>query len=101
MKEDAKDIIFTDDLVIENGDFKVSLSDGQHIEHILKADRGQWRQWPLLGFGLQKYLKGSPNRQELAQLVKLHLRADNFNVRLVKISPGDEMTLDVDAKRIK
>jgi hypothetical protein len=101
MKEDAKDFIFTDDLVIRNGDFLVEASDGQHIEHILKADRGQFRQWPLVGVGLQRSKNASLRPQELKQEVKLQLRADNFKVKAVKVKPGDNLAIEVDAKRVR
>lgn len=101
MKENAKDIIFDGDLVIENGDFLVAESDGQHIEHILRADRGQFRQSPLVGVGLQKQDNASPNRQKLKQEIKLQLRADGFTVKKLELSDGDVLGIDIDAKRVK
>jgi len=41
---EAVDILFADDLVIKNGDFGVGPSDQQHIEHILFATPGQFKQ---------------------------------------------------------
>ncbi len=101
MKENAKDITFADDLEIANGDFVVSESDGQHIEHILRADRGQFRQFPLVGVGLQKQANASPNRQKLKQEIKLQLRADGFGVKKIGISDGEVMGVIIDAKRVK
>lgn len=100
-KENAKDFIFADDLVIQNGDFLVEASDGQHIEHILLADRGQFRQHPLVGVGMQKQYNASPNRQKLKQEIKLQLRADNMTVKKLTIADGDTMIIDVDAKRVR
>lgn len=101
MREDAKDIIFTDDLVIENGDFLVDPSDGQHVEHIMRADRGQYRQWPLVGVGLQKAKSSSLRPQELKQEIKLQMRGDNMTVKTLKISPGDEMRISIETKRVR
>ena len=101
MKESVKDIIFTDDLQIANGDFVVGESDGQHIEYILKADRGQFRQFPLVGVGLQKQDNASVERQKLKQEIKLQLRADGFSVKQIAITAGDEMVVDVNAKRVR
>jgi hypothetical protein len=101
MKDNAKDIIFVDDLVIKNGDFVVSESDGQHIEHILRADRGQFRQFPLVGVGLQKQDNASVDRQRLKQEIKLQLRADGYAVKKTLITSGDIMGVDIDAKRVK
>lgn len=101
MKEDAKDIIFTEDLEIALGDFVVSPSDGQHIEHILRVDRGQIRQFPLVGVGLQKEDNASVDRQKLKQEIKLQLRADGYTVKKITVLEGDEMFIDIDAKRVK
>lgn len=101
MKEPAKDFIFEGDLVIQNGDFLVAESDGQHIEHILRADRGQWRQNPLIGVGLQRQSNASVDRQRLRQEIKLQLRADNFTVKRVNVTAGDRMVVDIDAKRLR
>jgi hypothetical protein len=101
MKENAKDIIFTDDLVISGGDLLVDNSDGQHIEHIFRADRGQFRQWPLVGVGLQKQDNGSTNPQELKQEAKLQLRADGYNVKGISIATGETLGIEVNAKRVQ
>ena len=46
---EVKDIKLDDDfdLVIENGDFKVSSSDMQHIQLICITDLGHWKQFPI------------------------------------------------------
>ena len=51
---EVKDIKLDDDfdLVIENGDFKVSSSDMQHLQLICITDLGHWKQFPLMGSGI-------------------------------------------------
>lgn len=98
---DAKDIIFKDDLEIRNGDLFVDYSDGQSIEFILKADRGQFRQWPLIGVGILRQKNGSVRPQELKQEIKLQLRSDNFKVKTLNVISGDQMGIEIDAKRLK
>lgn len=100
-KEIAQDLIFTDDLVIQNGDFLVDESDNQHIEHILKADRGQFRQWPLVGVGVTRLRNSSVDRVALSQLIRLQLTGDNYLVKSIRITPGDELKISIDAKRRK
>ena len=55
------------DLIFVNGDIKIDESDTQHVEHILIADRGQFRQFPLIGVGISRYYHGSVNKQQLKQ----------------------------------
>jgi hypothetical protein len=100
-KEKAQDFIFTDDLVIQNGDFLVDESDTMHIEHILKADKGQFRQWPLIGVGALRLKGASVDRVAISQAIRVQLMADNFLVKSVKVSSGDQMRVQIDAKRRK
>ena len=65
------------DLLIEQGDFVVGNSDFQHIQHTLEACQGQYRQYPLIGVGIRKMLKGEiagPEKREIA----LQLRSDGY-----------------------
>lgn len=96
-----KDIITdsNNDLEIVNGDFKVDESDSQHVEHILIADKGQFRQHPLIGVGINRQMNGSINPQEIRQTIKLQLESDGYNVRKIDIDPSDEMKIDIDAER--
>ena len=96
-----KDIITDEDGNIEilNGDFKVLESDSQHIEHILVADRGQFRQFPLVGVGLLRQLNGTKSQQVLRQAIKLQLESDGYNVREIKFDPENPLNIDIDAER--
>lgn len=89
----------TCDIVISGGDLLVSKSDQQHVEHILRADRGHFRQYPLLGIGIEKSLKGPVNPQELKQAIKLQLKSDNYSVREVQVS-REAKDISIDAQRI-
>lgn len=94
----AKDIIFDGgEIVFKNGDFFVDDSDQQHIQHILIADLGQFRQWPLTGVGIKKYLNGSVNKTDLKQSIRVQLLADNFNVKRIVVE--NDFSIKIDAKR--
>lgn len=47
------------DLAIEDGDFVVDESDTQHIEDILFAAPGEFKQTPILGFDINRF-KNAP-----------------------------------------
>ena len=100
MAENAVDFkTLNGDMVIENGDFAVTESDGQHIEDILIADIGQFRQWPLLGIGILKQQGGNVNNEALKKNIKLQLSSDNFRVKKLTILGGEEMQVEVNATR--
>lgn len=96
-----KDIITdTDfDLSIVNGDISVLESDSQHIDHIITADKGHFRQFPLVGVGIVNFLNSSTEEQEIRQLIKLQLEADGFAVRQIKIS-GSNIEIDAERKSV-
>ena len=85
-------------LIILNGDLKLDESDSQHIEHILISDKGQFRQFPLIGVGIKRALKGSSNPQSLKQQISVQLESDNYNVRKITIEPNP-LNIEIDAER--
>ncbi|CAB4128048.1 hypothetical protein UFOVP105_14 [uncultured Caudovirales phage] len=93
-----KDIITDNDfdLSIVNGDISVLESDSQHIDHIITADKGHFRQFPLVGVGIVNFLNSSTEEQEIRQSIKLQLEADGFSVKQIKISASN---IEIDAER--
>lgn len=96
----AIDILVDDneDVVFANGDFLVGSSDQQHVKHILKADKGHYRQWPLLGVGMLDYVNGAVEPEVIRQTIRTNLRNDNYNVRQVIVTRDYEISID--AQRI-
>jgi hypothetical protein len=96
------------DLKIENGDFVLALSDQQHIEHIVESEKGNWRQHPLVGVGIVRFLNYNQAvgmKGQLLRKIRLQLEYDNFRVDRLALS-GDLLTtgsqgIEIDATRIK
>ncbi len=87
------------DLVIDHGDFDFGPSDDQHIEHIVIASKGSYRQWPLMGVGLQRYFNGPDSksvRVELAREISLKLEEDNFAPSVIDIPDFDNIRIIAD-----
>jgi len=94
----VKDILFeSDDLVIIGGDLKVEESDQMHIEHIIRADKGHFRQHPLLGVGIRKNQNGTINPNQLKQDIKIQLIGDNYAVKQIVVT--DDFKVSVNALR--
>lgn len=61
MKGFLTDIV-SGDLVMECGGCVVAGTEAQTIEHVLVANRGEWREWPLLGGEVRKMQHGIAGR---------------------------------------
>lgn len=75
------------DLVVYNGDFYIAYSDFQHIAHIIEAEPGHYKQWPILGFGIRKYLNG-PFDGAVKRRLQLMLESDGFKTRKIAFMDG-------------
>lgn len=97
----VKDIILEDfDLVIENGDFKVADSDMQHIELICITDLGHWKEYPLLGVGIEKYISSSGQMDALKRSINIQLASDGYKVSQILINGTNEsFEYSIDATR--
>lgn len=94
------DIITQDgDLEILDGDLKVDFGDHQNIEHILRANPGDYVETPLLGVAVTKSLNGPRGVRILEKEIRSQLKGDGFKVDGVELSSNEKIT--VNAKRIK
>jgi hypothetical protein len=75
-----EDILLTDseDIQFLNGDFLVGVSDQQHVQHILKANKGHYYQSPLIGLGSRDLVNGTFRRDLIKQQIKTQLKSDNY-----------------------
>lgn len=73
------------DVIIENGDFKVSDSDTQHIELVLRTFTGAWKQFPLVGMGIDRDLASSGKQQVIKRNMQNQLELDGYNVKEIKL----------------
>ncbi len=91
-----KDILLDDDndIMVVNGDLFVGESDEQHIGHIIKAAKGEYKQHPLCGSDSVKDLSATFNYAILNK-IKLQLKADGFsNVNISYIN--EEIIIDAE-----
>ena len=96
---EAHDFLITEgsnDIVITGGDISVGKSDQQHVEHIMRASIGHYRQWPLIGVNIKTYQNGPFNAVTLKQNIERNLVSDNYSVRQVLISASGEISIDAE-----
>lgn len=87
------------DLIIEDGDFFIGQSDDQNIEAILLAEKGQFYESPLLGYGITRRLFGPFDTLTERKAIREALRRDNYNVKVLNIDGN--VGIEVDADKVK
>lgn len=97
----VKDIALDNDLdlVIENGDFKISDSDQNHVILIIKSYFGAFKQYPLIGVGIDNYIASVGMEQIIKRNITVQLESDSYNVNEVKVEGSDKYSID--ANRIE
>ena len=65
------------DLEIRNGDIVTGEADGQHIDHILLAYPGTYKQNPFIGVGIIEMLNSNFDENEVRE-ISLQLKSDGY-----------------------
>jgi hypothetical protein len=89
------------DLLIEDGDFVLSHSDGMHQEHILRSYTGFWRNAPLVGVGIEQYFGAAVKPAEIKRAITLQIAADGFSINSLDVGFKPGFTIELDAERIR
>lgn len=81
----AKDLRFddvNDDLFIdaETGDFAATDSDTRHVNDIIEAFTGWWKESPTVGVGIRKSSAASGGIQRVSREIKIQMVGDGYNV---------------------
>jgi hypothetical protein len=87
------------DLLIQNGDFVISDSDKNHIYLILKTVLGDWKQYPLVGCGLDYYQASSGMEQIIQRNMTVQLTADGYKVISITTNPNEPDNYNINAIR--
>ncbi|QOG04328.1 hypothetical protein [Flavobacterium sp. MDT1-60] len=99
-----KDFIIEEDLLIIKGDFEGDLkgdfaikdSDQQHIEHLLLSQKGSYKEFPILGVGIKKYINSpdATSRLRLENEIDKQLSYDNFYVKTLDVNDLQNIKID-------
>lgn len=94
----VQDIALQDfDIAVRNGDMVTAESDQQHIELLLRTNKGDWKQSPITGVNIAQYIKGRLGLTEANQLkrtIALQLQYDGYISQNVNIGNNAEITVD-------
>ena len=83
------------DLIIEKGDFKVGESTNQHQKLLLLMNKGEIKQFPTIGVGLNGFLLDDADTNELRRAIQEEFEADGMEIRRLSIS--EETNIEIDA----
>jgi hypothetical protein len=78
----------TGELLFGYGDFNFDASDIQHVRHIVLASPGDFKQYPVLGVGVVKWLNGPidiSGQNKLKSVIGLQLKADGYIKAVVSV----------------
>ena len=96
----VKDILLEDnDLIIENGDFKIGESDQQSIELIIDSYLGHWKESPLCGVGVDLFLNSSGQQLAFKRAISVQLEADGMINVNVTSNSSELLDLTISADR--
>lgn len=88
-----KDIIFSDDLIFDNGDFDVKNSESQHTEHIILASKGEYKETPELGVGIEQMLNTEEPTEFLIE-AKKNLEYDGQKVQNISFTESGKIIIN-------
>lgn len=74
------DILLDNDqeLVAENDDFRTGDASNNIIKYIIASHTGNWKEFPLVGVGIDQYLNSSLPTDQMETIIKSALQADVF-----------------------
>jgi hypothetical protein len=97
----SKDLFLdsNNDLTIQNGDWAILQSDDQNIQAIIQASKGQFYQYPLLGYGITARLNSPVQKAKEKRDIRQEMNRDNYNVFTLIIE--NDFTITIDANKTK
>lgn len=76
-----------------NGDFAVGYSDNQHQEHILIATKGEYKEFPELGVGINRMLSEDDYTPMLIE-AKKNLEYDGMKINNIKFQQNGNLDIN-------
>ena len=82
------------DLKIIDGDFVISDSDQNHVINILKAYLGGYKQFPLVGVGIDYYLASAGTQQVIKRNITVQMESDGYKVNKIEVLGQSKYSID-------
>lgn len=87
------------DLIIQNGDFVVENSELQQAQAIIQAAPGEFKQFPLVGVGIEQFIGSTIDKPILYAFITNALAEDELYVDSISVDITDKtITFDIELK---
>lgn len=84
--------------LVKKGDFVIEESTQQHQEFLLIANKGQFRQFPVTGVGINNFLLDESDPEELRLEIYKQFELDGMQVNEIDISDLSNIFIDATYK---
>ena len=81
------------DLLIKNGDFVIGESDNQHQLDILLAEKGEFKEYPEIGVGIQEMLSDDDFVEFLIE-TKKNLEYDGMKINNIEFTANGKLNVN-------
>lgn len=97
-------------IVVEDGDLKIQLIkenglitsglvidevDYQNVDHLVIANKGEFKEHPILGVGAERYLKSVGRQEHLRREIAIQLEADGYKTKDISVSRTGIIEIDI------
>ena len=84
------------DLLIRDGDFVVSESTVQHQRDLMIANKGEYKQNPTVGIGLNNFLLQEMEEEELRLIMTREFEGDGMRVNKIEVNGFTNIKIDAE-----
>ncbi|WP_166922004.1 hypothetical protein [Flavobacterium poyangense] len=90
------DFIIEEDLLIVGNDFALQEADQQNLQHLLLSQKGSYKEFPILGVGIKKFINSpdATSRLRLENEIDKQLTYDNFYVKTLDVNDLQNIRID-------
>jgi len=81
------------DMVIKDGDFVVDESTLQHQNLLLLADKGQFKQHPTIGVGIDSYLNDEASTDDIKRAISEEFELDGMTIDKIDVRNLNKVTI--------
>jgi hypothetical protein len=82
------------DLIIKDGDFLVKESTEQHQQLLPLADKGQFKQSPTTGVGIDSYLNDEASPDDIRRDIQEQFESDGMTIANIKVAGYESLNID-------
>lgn len=87
------------EIIIRGCDFAVGYSDQQHAQLLIDTNIGSWKEFPLVGVGIKKYINSSGAQAQIKRDIQVQIINDGYQINDLVIKDFDQIYLS--AERIQ